>query len=256
MRLVSLCPSLTELVFDLECGHELVGITKYCVHPASGIGAIEKVGGTKNPNIQRIIALQPDLVLMNAEENRLEDFKALEEHGIACLSSLPKTVLDTSEMVRQIGAALGRPVQAEAIASDIEGRSRRLRKSAERKRTIRWAYLIWKRPLMSVNGDTFADSLLNLAGGINVFGNLEERYPEITADDLRAANPDLILLCTEPYPFTKADATDLAAESELPLDRFEIADGEYLSWHGSRTPDGIDYAEGLIVAAQRRLEKG
>ena len=106
---------------------------------------------------------------------------------------------------------------------------------------------------MTVNNDTFANNLLNLAGGINVFGNLEPRYPEITTLDLRVANPDLILLCTEPYLFTEDDATDLAGETGLPLDRFRVADGEYLSWHGSRTPDGIDYAESLIVEARRRL---
>ena len=143
---------------------------------------------------------------------------------------------------------------AEAIAIDIEVRSQRVRSSAKPHPPINWAYLIWRRPLMTVNGDTFADSLLNLAGGINVFGDLEERYPEITADELHAANPDLILLCTEPYPFTKDDAADLAQESGLPLDRFRIADGEYLSWHGSRTPDGIDYAEGLIVDTRRIAE--
>ena len=107
---------------------------------------------------------------------------------------------------------------------------------------------------MTVNKDTFANNLLSLAGGTNVFGSLKERYPEITALDLRVANPDLILLCTEPYLFTEDDAAHLANESGMPLDRFRIADGEYLSWHGSRTPDGIDYAESLIVAARRRLE--
>jgi ABC-type Fe3+-hydroxamate transport system substrate-binding protein len=254
VRLISLCPSLTELVFDLGCGHELVGITNYCVHPSSEVGAIEKVGGTKNPAIERIVALQPDLVLMNDEENRLEDFEAMKEKGVTCLSSLPKTVSDTAEMVRQIGAALKRPAEAESIATDIEKRSDRVRRAASTQPNVTWAYLIWQRPLMTVNADTFAHDLLSLAGGSNVFADLEARYPEITIADLQAAEPDLVLLCTEPYSFTEDDAAALAEESCLPLDRFRIADGEYLSWHGSRTPDGIDYAESLIVEARRRKE--
>ncbi|MBM3987098.1 MAG: cobalamin-binding protein [Planctomycetes bacterium] len=249
-RIVSLCPSLTELVFDLGAGEELAGITEWCVHPAARVGAIEKVGGTKNPCVGRIVTLAPDLVLMNEEENRVEDAQALEAAGLRVHSSFPKDTDGTAEMVRSIGAALGRAAAAEAIAKDIERRAARVRSAAAGQREMGWAYLIWRQPWMSVNRDTFVDALLALAGGRNVFGARAERYPKITLEELARLAPERVFLCTEPFSFKPEHADELAQATGLPRERFVIADGEYLSWHGSRTPDGIDYAEGLIRAAR------
>lgn len=249
-RVVSLCPSLTELVFDLGAGEELVGITEWCVHPAARVGAIEKVGGTKNPRVERIVALAPDLVLMNEEENRVEDARALEAAGVRVHTSFPKDTHGTAEMVRSIGAALGRAIAAEDVAQDIERRAERVRSAASGKREVPWAYLIWRKPWMSVNRDTFVDALLALAGGRNVFGARAERYPEITLEELARLAPERVFLSTEPFSFKPEHADELAQATGLPRERFVIADGEYLSWHGSRTPDGIDYAEGLIAAAR------
>jgi ABC-type Fe3+-hydroxamate transport system substrate-binding protein len=134
MRIVSLCPSLTELVFDLGAGPELVGITEWCVHPADRVGGVEKVGGTKNPRVERIAELAPDVVLMNEEENRIEDAQALARAGVAVHSSFPRDTDGTAAMVRSIGAALGRGAAAEPIARDIEGRSARVRATARGKR--------------------------------------------------------------------------------------------------------------------------
>ena len=251
MRIVSLCPSLTELVFDLERGDELVGLTRFCVHPADRVGAVEKVGGTKDPAIERIVALEPDVVLLNREENRLEDAEALERAGVACHTSLPRTIEETAAMVRSIGATLKQPELAEEIAQDIERRAARVRAAALDVRDVRWAYLIWRKPLMTVNADTFVDALLALAGGSNVFGERPERYPELHAGELAAAEPELVLLGSEPFPFQEAHADELARETGLARERFRVVDGEYLSWHGSRTPDGIDYAERLIGGARR-----
>ena len=250
MRIVSLCPSLTELVFDLGRGDYLVGITKFCVRPADRVGGVEKVGGTKDPRIARIVALAPDLVLLNEEENRLEDAEALARAGLACHTSMPRTLEETAAMVRSIAATLERPAEGERIARDIERRSQRVRAEARAKAPVRWAYLVWREPLMTVNRDTFVDALLSQAGGVNVFADERERYPTVDAERLRAANPDLVLLCTEPFPFREVHADELARATGLPRSRFRIADGEYLSWHGSRTPDGIDYAAGLIAEAR------
>jgi iron complex transport system substrate-binding protein len=250
VRIVSLCPSLTELAFDLGAGAELVGITEWCVHPADRVGKVEKVGGTKNPRVARIVELAPDWVLMNEEENRIEDAHALERAGIRVHSTFPKDTAGTAEMVRSIGAALGRGVEAERFAREIEVRAERVRKAALGQPEVTWAYLIWRKPWMSVNRDTFVDALLALGRGRNVFGAREQRYPEITLEELAKAAPQRIFLCTEPFSFKAEHADELSAATGLPRERFVIADGEYLSWHGSRTPDGIDYAEGLIRAAR------
>lgn len=250
MRIVSLCPSLTELVFDLGRGSDLVGITDFCVHPAEKVGAIEKVGGTKTPNLDRIVELRPDLVLLNEEENRVEDAEALARAGVRAHSSFPRDAPQTAEMVRSIGAALERPKAAEAIARDIETRAARVRKDAAGQREVSFAYLIWRKPWMTVNGDTFAHALLAQAGSRNVFAARPERYPEIELEDLERATPELVLLGTEPFPFGPKHIEELALATGLPAARFRIADGEYLSWHGSRTPAGIDYAERLIAGAR------
>lgn len=246
MKLVSLCPSLTELVFDLDAGDSLVGRTKFCVHPADRVEAIEKVGGTKNPKIERIIELAPDLVLMNEEENRREDAAALEAAGVRVHKSMPRTAPETAAMVRSIGLAISRSRQAELIAEDIERRADRVQRDAVRHPPKRYACLIWREPIMTVNDDTFIAGLLALPGGQNVFGSRDTRYPAITADELHAADPLLVLLPNEPFPFQGKHADELAALSRLPRDRFRLVDGELLSWHGSRTPRGIDYAESLL----------
>jgi ABC-type Fe3+-hydroxamate transport system substrate-binding protein len=155
-------------------------------------------------------------------------------------------------MVRSIGDAIGRPAHGEAIAHDIEQRAERVRRRSASAPRVRFAYLIWRKPWMSVNADTFAHALLELAGGANVFGDRPVRYPEVTAEALAEAEPELVLLSTEPFPFEAKHADELARLTGLARSRFALADGEYLSWHGSRTPAGIDYAAGLIESARRR----
>ncbi len=256
MRLVSLCPSLTELVFDLGAGDELVGRTKFCVHPQSLVERVEKVGGTKNPKIARIIELQPDLVLMNEEENRLDDADQLRSAGIGVHSSMPRTAAETAEMVRSIAAAIDRTDAGERIATDIEARAEQVRTTAQGLTPVKYAYLIWREPWMTINDDTFVAALLALAGGRNVFATATDRYPTITLDDLRAADADVILLSSEPFPFADRHATELERALNLPRSRFELVDGELLSWHGSRTPRGITYAADVIDGARRRLVSG
>ena len=251
MRILSLCPSLTELVFDLGRGEDLVGRTKFCVHPAGRVERIESVGGTKNPKVARIIELAPDVVLLNEEENRREDAEALAAAGVRCHASFPHDVAETAEMVRDIGAVLGAPAEAERIASEIERRAARVRESSRQAPAVRYAYLIWRNPWMVAAGDTFVTGMLALPGGVNVFADHPERYPTVTSGQLAAADPDVLLLSSEPFPFNEKHAEELAAVTGLPRDRMQLVDGEYLTWHGSRTPDGVDYAERVIVRARR-----
>lgn len=251
MRIVSLCPSLTELVFDLGRGADLVGVTEYCVHPADSVRGIPKVGGTKTPDVARIIALAPDVVLLNEEENRRADAEALVAAGVECHVSMPRDCAETAGMVRSIGARLDRVHEADRIARDIEVRAERARVESRGRSAVRFAYLIWRKPWMSVNDDTFASGLLSQAGGRNVFAAKPDRYPEVTLEELRGLNPELVLLCTEPYPFQPKHVDELVRETGMSPEKFVVADGEYLSWHGSRTPDGIDYAARLIESARK-----
>ncbi len=246
MRIISLCPSLTELVCDLGRGDDLIARTKFCIHPAERVAAVESVGGTKNPKIERIVALQPDVVFLNEEENRVEDADALRAAGITCHVSFPRTTGETAAMVRSIGSVLERGTEAEQIACDIEGRAERVRARNAGRPPVRYVYLIWRRPWMTINDDTFIAALLALPGGSNVFGHLADRYPEIGVEEIGAAHPDVVLLSTEPFPFKDALADELAEETGMGRDSFRVVDGEYLSWHGSRTPEGIDYAERVI----------
>lgn len=249
MRIVSLCPSLTELVFDLGRGDDLVGRTKFCVHPRGLVERVPSMGGTKNPKIERILAARPDLVLLNSEENRREDAEALAAAGVPCHVSFPRDAGQTAEMVRDIGRTLDRVDTAERIAADIETRSRRVREAAHGRPPVRWVYLIWRDPYMAVNDDTFVHSLLAQAGGENVLAGNPTRYPTVTPAELAAADPDLVLLSSEPYPFKPQHADELAALTGLPRERFVFVDGELLSWHGSRTPAGVDYAESVLAGA-------
>lgn len=246
MRIVSLCPSLTELVFDLGAGDSLVGRTKFCVHPEGRVDAIERVGGTKNPKVDRIVELAPDIVLMNEEENRREDAESLRAAGVKVHTSMPRTAAETAAMVRSIGIALGRAREAEPIAADIERRADRVRRKATEYPPVRYACLIWREPIMTINDDTFIAGLLGLAGGLNVFAGQPDRYPTVTAKELHDADPLRVILPNEPFPFQEKHVDELAAQTGLPRSRFVLADGELLSWHGSRTPKGIDYAEELM----------
>ena len=257
MRVISLCPSLTELVFDLGRGDTLVGRTKFCVHPADRVAAVEAVGGTKNPRLDRVVALHPDLVLLNEEENRREDAAALAAAGVSLHVSFPRDASETAAMVRSIGDALGATPAAARIAGEIEARTARVRagaaaRAARGEPPVRWAYLIWRRPWMAAGGDTFVSSLLDQAGGVNVLGTADARYPEVTADALRTADPEVIFLSSEPFPFAERHVDELVAETGLPRERFRFADGELLSWHGSRTVAGVDYADALLEAVRCR----
>jgi iron complex transport system substrate-binding protein len=251
VRIISLCPSLTELVFDLGRGDDLVGRTKFCVHPVGRVERIEPVGGTKNPKITRIVELAPDLVLLNEEENRREDAEALAAAGVRCHVSFPHDVRETAQMVRDIGTVLDRPAEAERIATDIERRAARVRDNAGQAPAVRYAYLIWRNPWMVAGGNTFVTAMLALPGGMNVFADRPDRYPTVTPEELASADPDVLLLSSEPFPFKEKHAEELAVATGLPRERMAFVDGEYLTWHGSRTPDGVDYAERVVARARR-----
>jgi ABC-type Fe3+-hydroxamate transport system substrate-binding protein len=249
MAIISLCPSITQLIFALGAGDRLVGVTRYCVEPAAGVAPLEKLGGTKNPNLERIRALRPELVFLNREENRREDAAALEAAGIATHVTYPRDVGGAIAAVRAIGEALGETATAARIAGDIEAARLKAADVRGRLTEVTWVYLIWRKPWMAVGGGTYIHHLISEAGGRNLFADEEEIYPPVSAQALAAASPRLIMLSSEPFPFAEKHIAELAQQTGLAPERFKLVDGQCLSWHGGMTARGLRYASRLLREA-------
>ncbi|MCC6766009.1 MAG: cobalamin-binding protein [Deltaproteobacteria bacterium] len=241
-RIVSLVPSLTETLFALGAGPALVGVTRWCEEPAREVAALPKVGGTKNPDVEAIAALAPDVVVLNAEENRREDFTALTDLGIACFVTEPKTIHDGIRLIARLGALVGRIDAGAAIAAEQERRVRALVAAVAGRPPARYFCPIWRKPWMSFNADTYAHDMLRAAGGANVCAAARERYPTVTLAEIAAAAPEVVLLPDEPYRFTEKDRPALAPLAGTPafrLGRVHFVDGKALAWYGPRIADGL-----------------
>ncbi len=226
-RIISLVPSQTELFFDLGLENEVVGITKFCIHPEEKVKTKVKIGGTKNFNFERIDQLQPDLIIGNKEENYQEGIEKLAAKYPVWMSDI-FTLEDALDMIRRVGELTGRPQKAAEIANKIEQEFTAL----EQPQTlISAAYFIWKDPYMVAGQNTFIDAMLPRCGFRNVFATTE-RYSEVSQEMLRHANPEVILLSSEPYPFKEKH---LRVFQEIcPAATIKIVDGEMFSWYGSR----------------------
>jgi ABC-type Fe3+-hydroxamate transport system substrate-binding protein len=249
-RIVCLVPSLTEALFSLGLGSRVVGVTEWCVHPAEGVAALPKVGGTKNPDVPAIVSLRPDLVLANREENMRRDVERLERAGLQVWVTYPRTVREGAALLREI-ADLG--ASADAVRAVVEPVERAVA-DAERalgsrgSRPVRVFCPIWRDPWMSVGADTYAHDLLRLCGGENVFGERgDRRYPRVALEDVVAARPEVVLLPDEPYRFEEADARELAA---LPIPcrgRIHRIDGTLVSWYGPRIARAVETIRALLA---------
>ena len=239
-RIVSLVPSQTELLFELGLDVEVVGITKFCVHPAHQFRAKPRVGGTKQLNFGRIDALAPDLIIGNKEENEREQVERLARQYPVWMSDIA-TLSDALAMIRELGRIVGRENRSRQLAGKIDRSFADLRasKPVERKRV---AYFIWRRPYMVAAGDTFIHEMLGLAGFVNAFGHLG-RYPEIELAAMNQARVDLVLLSSEPYPFRDAHLSEF--REVLPGAGVELVDGELFSWYGSRLLHSAAYFKKL-----------
>lgn len=246
MRLISLCPSTTKLVFDLGLGDALVGITKYCIHPADMVGEIEKMGGTKDPDLDRIVAAEPDLVLLNEEENRLEDYESLKARGIRCHTGMPVDVPSTLAYVEALAEMLGVVDAGQKHRAEICRALDEVRALFPEPLSCSWAYLIWRKPYMSVGCRTYIHGLISEVAGPNVFADFDADYPVIDADLLREADPRLVMLSSEPFPFKQKHIDELSELTGLPKMRFRIVDGESFSWHGAYTARGLREAAALF----------
>ncbi len=226
-RIVSLVPSQTELLFDLGLREEIVGITKFCIFPKDQCRQKTKIGGTKQVNFAAIRALEPDLIIGNKEENAQADIEKLALEYPVWMSDI-FTLEDALAMITQIGGLVGRNETAQIMAQQIEQGFAQLSIPAK---PIRTAYFIWQDPYMVAAGDTFIDEMLARFGGLNVFAD-KKRYPIISMADLQAAQPEQILLSSEPYPFK---AKHIAAfQQACPQAEVRLVDGTLYSWYGSR----------------------
>jgi ABC-type hemin transport system substrate-binding protein len=224
-RIVSLVPSATETLRAL--GVEPIGITRFC---DPGPPEVAVVGGTKNPDLAAVLALEPDLVVVNDEENRVEDAQRLADWGVALHSMSPRAVDDVGPEVRALAARVAVAVPApfsvddwaDWLASNV---------------TPRWwdAFVaVWRRPWMSLATDTYGASLLDLLGVGNVFDDSLDRYPEVTLEEVAARAPSVVLLPSEPYVFTERHAAEVSAT--VPGVPVRFVDGRDLFWWGIRTP--------------------
>lgn len=271
-RVVSLVPSVTESLFDLNLGNRLVGITDYCVYPEAGVVGLPRIGGTKNPDVDQIIALNPDLVIANQEENTRISVEMLQSAGIPVWVTFPRTVRDTLNLLWNImyvfdeTSMVPRLRLIEQTVDWVEGISR-----ANEEQPLRVFVPIWLDPLMTFNADTYPHDLLRLCGGSNVFAervrryplkadlgqaeaddgqdDRDTRYPRVTLEEVEAAQPDVILLPSEPFHFTE-EHYPLFQQLDVPAawhHRIHLIDGSLVTWHGTRLAHALDTLPALFM---------
>lgn len=237
MKIVSLVPSITELLYDLGLREEVVGITKFCVRPDQWHRTKTRIGGPKNIHIEHIRSLQPDWILAGKEENVKEQIEQLADFQILLTDV---TNFDEGlKMIETIGTLVNKKEQAANIVHTILQNFSAL----QIKKARTGAYLIWQHPYMTVGGDTFIHSMMQKAGFDNVFAN-RKRYPAVTLDELNQINPNFILLSTEPYPFQQKHADELQAQ--VATSQVRVVDGEMFSWYGSRMLKAASYFQNLF----------
>ncbi len=246
-RIVSLVPSQTALLYDLGLGERVVGITKFCVHPPEWFHTKTRIGGTKQIHIDRIAALQPDLVIGNKEENTQEQILALAERFPVWMSNV-QTLPDALAMIQAIGQVTDTEQQAHEWAGRIEHAFGQLAVQIASQPRRRAAYLIWRRPWMAVASGTFIHEMMTLGGWENAFAHLE-RYPEISERQLAQAQPDYVLLSSEPYPFAQKHIAEVRAL--CPQAKVLLVNGEMFSWYGSRLLQAAAYLRALLEEADR-----
>lgn len=249
MRIVSLCPSITESLVAFGLADRLVGVTRYCVHPREVTARIRKVGGTKDPDLAAIRALSPDLVFANAEENRREDVEAL-ARDLAVDVSHPRRVADVPPLLRRLGRLTGTEERAEEISSRVEEELRRF-ESGRPGKAFRYTYLIWKDPWMTVGPRVYIADLVRLAGGVPSFEEKAGRgsdYPTTDEGSILASRPDVLILPDEPYRFREPDAAYW--RERLPRADVRLVPGDDWCWHGIRTLDGLAAAWALAASVR------
>jgi ABC-type Fe3+-hydroxamate transport system substrate-binding protein len=243
-RIVSLVPSITESVVALGGEERLVGITEWCVRPEDVVKSIPKVRGTKNPYIEKILELKPDLVLANREENRERHVIELRKH-VPVFVTYPRTVFDALKTMKDLGFILDATDRAREFIATCEYLIDGVHKTADP--YFHTACLIWRDPWMAVGSDTYVGDLLGHFGFVNVFGADDGRYPETTLADVANRRPEIVMLPSEPYEFGDSDREEVqrAVWKSVPGCRVVCLDGSYLTWWGARTLHALTYLSEL-----------
>lgn len=273
MRVVSLVPSITESLFELGLGDSVVGITDYCIHPVEALAGLPRIGGTKNPNLPAIIALQPEVVFANQEENTQAAVEGLRAAGVNVVLHFPQTVEQALADLASIAALFGRPAAQQHVAQLAEQVAAARRLAPQPLCTFVPVWFEEGDPQwwMTLNQHTFTHDVLALCGFHNVFAQRQRRYPlaadlgrqapkpaegrdtrypRVTAAEIAAAQPEAALLPSEPYAFTAADAQRLADAlgGQLPAERIHLVDGSLLTWPGTRLGQAIQALQALHAA--------
>jgi ABC-type Fe3+-hydroxamate transport system substrate-binding protein len=238
-RIISLVPSQTELLFDLGLGDRIVGLTKFCIHPKEQVKQKTIIGGTKSFRFEVIDELRPDLIIGNKEENYKEGIEQLQLKYKVWMSDV-YTLEDALAMMQQLGQVTGTEAEAKQLIQGIASGFEALQPVQP---GIRTAYFIWRKPYMAVGSHNIIDHVLQRCGFLNAFADLA-RYPEVSPAQLQQADPQLILLSSEPYPFKEKH---LAEFQELcPQAVIKVVDGEMFSWYGSRLLHAPAYLQQIV----------
>lgn len=240
-RIISVVPSLTELLYSLGLEEEVIGITKFCVHPRQWFERKTRIGGTKKLNIELIKSLKPDLIIANREENVKEQIEELAEETNVYLTDI-NNLEEAIVAIKRIGVLVGKEGEAKKMAEEINEGFSSLR-PVRLLKPHRTCYLIWREPYMTIGGDTFINDMMKRCGLQNTFED-RTRYPEVTVTEIKESGCELILLSSEPYPFKEKHIEEL--QEFLPDTRIVLADGEMFSWYGSRLREAPEYFKGLL----------
>lgn len=230
-RIISLVPSLTELLIYLGLEEHLAGRSRFCVHPEEKVKDIPIMGGTKNPRLDKIREADPDYIIANKEENRPQDIKKLMDDFEVNVTDIA-TIEDALITIHELGQTLDVSTQADRLIDEIQQQL----DERPREPDLQTAYLIWKDPWMTVGNDTYIHDVMRHWNLVNVFGE-QSRYPKFELEELKTYNPELILLSSEPYPFKEKHIQPI--EEVCPAARILLVDGEWFSWYGSRMKDAF-----------------
>lgn len=239
-RIISLVPSQTEMLHHLGLENEVVGITKFCIHPNDWYKKKKRVGGTKNIDLDTILQLKPDVIIANKEENEMTQILELSKHFPVWISDI-NTLDQALDMIGSIGQLVNKTNEASQLTSDIKSKFQFI-PSVPKHSAV---YLIWNNPMMTINRHTFINDMLHRCGLQNVFANANNsRYPEITEEQLIQSHPELLLLSSEPFPFAEKHITHFS--KILPNTKVMLVDGEMFSWYGSRLLQSPEYFRQLL----------